>query len=63
MHSAAATVAVKSAREARPLRIVKCSVTSESETEFAESSDEGSSPRERGQQRTAQRLWDVPQFR
>ena len=37
---------------------MKYSATSESEPEFAESSDEESSPRERGQQWTAQRLWD-----
>ena len=50
------------AGEARPSRIVKCSVTSESEPEFAESSDEESSPRKRGQQWTAQRLWDDLNF-
>ena len=50
------------AGEAQPSRIVKCSVTSESEPEFAESSDEESSPRKRGQQWTAQRLWDDLNF-
>ena len=49
---------VESAGEARPSRIEKHSVTSASEPEFAESSDEESSPRERVQQWTAQRLWD-----
>ena len=44
MNSAAATAAVKSAGEARLLRFVKYSVTSESEPELAESSDEESSP-------------------
>ena len=39
MNSAAATAAVKSAGEARPSRIVKKSVTSESESELVESSD------------------------
>ena len=38
--SAAAAAAVKSAGKARPSRIVKYSVTSESEPGFAESSDE-----------------------
>ena len=50
------------AGEARLSRIVKCSVTSESEPEFAEPSDEESSPRKRGQQWTAQRLWDDLNF-
>ena len=42
-NSAAASAAEKSAGEARPSRIVKYSVTSESELDFAESSDEESS--------------------
>ena len=53
-NSAAATAAVKSVGEARPSRIVKFCVTSESESQLAESSDEESSPRERGPQWTAQ---------
>ena len=43
MNSAAATAAVKSVAEVRPPRFVKYSVTSESEPELAESSDEESS--------------------
>ena len=41
-NSVAATAAAKSAGETRPTRIVKYSVTSESESEFAESSEETS---------------------
>ena len=52
--SAAATAAALLAGEARPSRIVKYSVTSESEPELAESSDEEPSPRQRRQQWTAQ---------
>ena len=51
--TAAATVAVKSAGKDRPSRIVRYSVTSESESALAESSDEESSPRKRVQPWTA----------
>ena len=43
MNSAAASAAVKSVGEARPPRFVKYSVTSESESELAESVGEDSS--------------------
>ena len=64
MKSAASTAAVKSAGETRPSRIVKYSVTSESEIELAESFDEEPSTEEVEREMRAQEaLWAAREAR